>query len=223
MCDICGDAEWLPLADSTLPSWAWSVTPCECQIKRQAERLQRICGLTESERRLTLADVSPNGPGTDEMISAARRFIAEPSGFLTLYGGSGNAKTMILQSVINACVSDGVLAIYTTFYNLISYIKEAFNENESAQRRIQQFIDARVLAIDEMDKVRATDWVIELRGALLDRRYRDAIDGASGTLFAMNSAPDSDSFMPDWLTSRLYDGRFTVIHNTDPDMRRLMR
>lgn len=193
----------------------------DCIGWRQAERLQAMCGLNDAERKITLFSIAPNGQDTTRMVQAAQTFIAQPAGFLTIYGSCGNAKTLILQAVVNAMLSQGVAAIYTTFYDLVNWIREAYNdrENESAWRRVKRLQDVRVLCIDELDKVKQSEWVSEVETQLLDARYRDGIAGLSGTLLAMNGNID---LLSDHLESRLRDGRNVLIQNNDPDMRRVM-
>ena len=115
----------------------------------------------------------------------------------------------------------GVSAVYTTFYDLVGYVREAFKrESESAWRRVLHFQSVRALAIDEFDKVKTSEWIEELETAVIDRRYRDGLAGQRGTIIAMNSNVDS---LPDWIESRLRDGRNRVIGNDDPDVRPMLR
>jgi len=177
--------------------------------------------MTADEMRYRLDDIMPTGGGTDAMVTAACVFVANPRGILTLHGGSGNAKTVVLQAIVNECLMRGVSAVYTTFYDLAGYVREAFGrESESAWRRVLHFQSVRVLAIDEFDKVKTTEWIEELETAIIDRRYRDGLAGMCGTVVAMNEPPSS---LPDWIESRLRDGRNRVIGNNDPDVRPMLR
>jgi len=40
-----------------------------------------------------------------------------------------------------------------------------------------------------------------------------------GTVIAMNESPDA---LPQWISSRLRDGRNRIVHNADPDVREMM-
>jgi len=174
---------------------------------------------------LRLSDVSEAGPGTAAMLAAAREFVAQPSRMLTLWGGAGNAKTLILQAVVNECIERGVMAVYVTMLDLLEYIREAYQEGQegrygSAWSRMDRVTAVPVLAIDEVDKIKATEWAIERETAILDKRYRLGLARHVGTLLAMNTNPDR---LPEWISSRLADGRNRIVHNDDPDMRRLMK
>lgn len=219
-CEICHDTE-IVVTDAELNA----AMPCPaCSTVRRAERLQRICGLTDDERKADLSQIvitSPHG-GTARMVAAARAFIETPRGMLTIYGSCGNAKTVVLQSIVNAMLARNIGAIYATFYDVVTWIKESFSDASdiSAELKVKQLVDTPVLCIDELDKVKSTDWVMELKTHLLDARYRRGLAGLCGTVFAMNASIDT---LPDWMYSRLRDGRNVVVENNDRDMRPLMK
>jgi DNA replication protein DnaC len=198
----------------------------DCDRREQVERLQALqslSSLNDAERQITLADIALTSGPTDDMVAAARSFLINPRNMLTLWGGSGNAKTTILQAVVNECWLVGISAIYITLYDLAGYVREAINkENQSTWRRVRRFQSVRVLCIDEFDpgKVKETEWLRELESAIIDQRYRDGLAGTVGTLIAMNSNPAE---LPYWIYSRLSDGRNRIIRNTDPDVRPMMR
>ncbi len=198
---------------------------CECTAAFRAARLQQISGLNPDEQQITLNDVIESGPGTAAMLTAARSFVAQPAGFLTLWGGPGNAKTLTLQGIVNECIQHNIMAVYVTCLDLLDYLREAFNEKqdgryESAWKRMERFTNIQVLCIDEVDKVKPSEWTIERETAIFDKRYRQGLACRAGTVLAMNANPDR---LPDWIYSRLSDGRNRIIENRDPDMRRLMR
>lgn len=60
-----------------------------------------------------------------------------------------------------------------------------------------------VLALDELDKVRLTEWAKEKLYQLCDARYRDR--DRKGTLFAMNIQPATDNADFGYLFSRMRD------------------
>jgi hypothetical protein len=184
------------------------------------ERLQAICNLTGSERSYRLSDIAAKGD-TGRMVEAAEVFISAPIGILTLWGRTGNAKTVVLMSVVNECIERNISAVYLTGFDLVSYIKDAFNqENESALARMRSFESVTVLCLDELDKVKWTEFVEEQITELIDRRYRLGLGGGYGTVIAMNKDPQT---LPIWIYSRLRDGRNTIIENRDADMRPYMR
>lgn len=220
-CSICGGLGYLSANVEINDPIFGKLLPCDCTAAYRASLLQTISGLTGDELAARLDDVRTAGPGTAAMLSAARSFLEKPAGMLTLWGGVGNAKTLILQAVVNECIEQGVMAVYVTMLDLLEYIREAYNgQAESAWRRLDRFATVPVLAIDEVDKVKVSDWSLERETSLFDKRYRLGVSRMAGTLIAMNVNPDR---LPEWIYSRLCDGRNQIIHNTDPDMRRLMK
>lgn len=199
------------------------IEPCEC---RTEQLLRRICGLAPNEYGVRLSSIITDGkPGATGMVALARQFVDRPANILTVYGGVGSAKTIVLQAIVNECITRRIEAVYMTFYELLDFVKRAFDRDDegylrdgSLSTRLNKLTARRVLCIDEVDKIRATDWVTEIRTELFDRRYRDM--GNLGTVLAMNTKPDD--CLPEWICSRLYDGRNAVFHNIDKDMRPLI-
>lgn len=224
-CFVCGGLGVFSINVPTNDRRFGLLFPCECTAAYRASLLQRISGLTGDELAQRLDDVRPAGPGTARMLDAARSFLEVPSGMLTLWGGVGNAKTLILQATVNECIQLGVMAVYITMTDLLDHVRDAYSEKDageygSASRRLDRFATVPVLAIDELDKVKATDWALERETALIDKRYRLGMSRMAGTLLAMNKDPHT---LPEWIRDRLFDGRNTVIHNVDPSMRGMMR
>lgn len=197
---------------------------CSCKAEEDVARLRALSGLHGTELGIRLSDIDVSaGLGAARMVAACREFIAYPVGILTLWGGVGNAKTMALQGVVNELQSVG--AVYVTAFDLLSYIRSAFNAkrevlDDDAYSRLCRFERVRILAVDEFDKVRVTDWVAEQLTDLIDKRYRGGIYGEIGTLIAMNSSPEEQ---PDWIASRLKDGRNRIVHNADADLRPVLK
>ena len=219
-CEICRDTGWVRSADDlpvTHPEFG-KVTRCICKAQEDAEHLQDVSKMTDVERTYSISDLVARGQGSKEMLEAGEIFLNEPTGILTIYGGTGNAKTLLLQAVVNHLLKDQhKRAVYVTMFDLMGYIRSAFDEDDaSAIARLDKYRTTPVLAIDEFDKIKTTDWVLSQVTSLIDRRHRDGIAGKAGTLIAMNADIES---MPDWIYSRLTDGRNKIIHNTDPDMR----
>jgi DNA replication protein DnaC len=226
VCSICNDIGWLRLDVPFGHPRHGQLERCACKGVEDAQRLQRLCGLTAAERHLRLDGIDAVGrPGTAQMLSACIAFRESPAGIITLWGGVGNAKTMALQATVNELVDGKVEAVYMTAFDLISHIRDAFNAkreviSEGAYERLLRFERVRVLAIDELDKVRVTEWALEQITDLVDKRYRLGLDGKAGTMIAMNSNPAEQ---PEWIASRLLDGRNVVVHNADADIRSALK
>lgn len=184
--------------------------------------LQENSGLTEARFKVRLADIVVEGrPGTARMLQACLEFCERSTGILTLWGGVGNGKTMALHGVVNELNGRGMQAVYVTAFALIAHIQGAFDSrhevrSDSAYRRLRSFETFSVLALDELDKINPTKWVLDQLTDLIEVRYQLGEDETAGTLIAMNADPAQQS---EWIASRLLDGRNRVVHNDDPDIR----
>ena len=202
---------------------------CKCLNRSTATRVQRLNRMRPAELALRLADIDLDvgEDGTRRMVAAARAFLADPTGMLTICGSPGNAKSMALMAVVNELNARGVPALYITMFDLVGYVRQAFYKDQhgnilvgsdDAYGRLKWFSGVQVLAVDEFDKIKTTDWVLEQMTDLVDERYRSA--ETRGTIFAMNAGVQK---LPDWIASRLLDGRNRLVVNQDADLRPELR
>jgi DNA replication protein DnaC len=204
-------------------------------------RLAARSGLNPEDLSVRLADIGEvhhhDGEVSNRaMLEASRAFVADPFGFLYVWGDWGNAKSEALIAIVNELNAKGAgtIAMYIKFSKLVEYMREAFADRKrrdanpdadmSYQRRFEEIRAIPALAIDEFDfaagKVRLTEFVEEFRFDFLDDRYRDAITGRTATVFASNSPPES---LPEPIYDRIRDGRFKIVRNTAPSSRPAMR
>lgn len=160
--------------------------------------------------------------GNEAMLQAANEMLTNPYGWLWIHGGPGNAKSEVLIALVNELnLSGRGPAVYTKFTTLIDYMRDAFNERKQQDKhgpdvdlgyiaRFERLKGIKVLAIDEMDKVRDTPFMLDFRFDFLDERYRQGVNGQTVTLFTSNVNPAQ---LPDPIWDRVRDGRFKIIHN----------
>lgn len=220
-----------------------TLVPCQCQAdeirRREIARLSQVSGLLPEELALRLDDVAVEPrdaivaktlpaeelverQDTVAMLELAHRFIEQPWGFLTLHGPYGNAKTLILQAVVNEFREQrGVTGTYVRMHDLLDYIRAGYasDTQNGARARYERLKSLPILAIDEFDAARMTDFAYEFRTAFLDDRYRLAATRRAHTLFAMNGNPAE---LPGDLYDRMRDGRFVIFRNADASMRPAM-
>ncbi len=184
-----------------------------CASLALQQRLAAECGLLDSELAVNLDDAIGNGPDTAHMLAMAREFCRQPWGMWIVWGGYGNAKTLVLQAVVNHFRQKGILAVYVRFKDLLDYIRAGnrpgLEEDDDARRRYRRLLDVAVLAIDEVDKANLTAYADEFRSAFLDDRWRYGCLPDTRlrrhTLLAMNCNPID---LPGHIYDRLRDGRF---------------
>jgi len=241
-CSACDGSGWVERHDDYLGLDHVTMVPCPdpAGVHRAAEvaRLSRISGLLPEELALRLDDVIERGDtagvetlpveglvaqqNTTAMLELARRFVERPWGFLTLHGEYGNAKTLVLQAVINEFRErHGIVGTHVRMRDLLEYVRAGYapNAQDDARARYERLKALPILAIDEFDAARMTDFAYEFRTAFLDDRYRLAVTCRAHTLFAMNCDPVE---LPGDLYDRLRDGRFVIFHNADVSMRPAM-
>ena len=221
-CPACGNTGWIECRDDI--GYDGHATMKRCPdptgVHKAVEiaRLARISGLLPEETAVRLDDVAMVGD-TARMTKLARKFVAEPWGFLTLWGGYGNGKTLILQAIVNEFRQRrGIVGTYVRMHDLLEYVRAGYSPSAKtdARARYERLKSLPVLAIDEFDAARMTDFAYEFRTAFLDDRYRLAVTRRAHTLFAMNCDPAA---LPGDIYDRLRDGRFVIFHNTDRSMR----
>lgn len=212
---------------------------CDNPIHHEAQlqKMSKLSGLLPGDLTRKLSDIYPNRENV-RMLKAARKMINNPTGWLYLYGSPGNAKTEVLIASVNEINQAGKgPAMYLKFSTLLNYMRDAFSEIKYRTSQIQsgkppdefavgnyltrfnRLKEIKVLAIDEFDKVNvSTNFAEEFRFDFFDERYHQAIHGETATIFASQTGPNDPS-MPEPLSSRLNDGRFTVIKNEAGDAR----
>ena len=157
-CPACDGSGWVERRDEYqgLPHVTMVPCPDPAGVHRAAEvaRLARISGLLPEELALRLDDVVGRGGDTSKMVALARRFVEEPWGFLTLWGGYGNGKTLILQAVVNEFRErHGIVGTYVRMHDLIEYVRAGYaaDARDDARARYERLKALPVLAIDEFE------------------------------------------------------------------------
>lgn len=210
--------------------------PCDFCVKRRRDKLraefQSISALTDEESKYRLDSIITVGrTDTAEMLESCREMVNKNASMLTFWGSSGNAKTLALIATVNEFLDRGIPAIYLPSYDMLNWIQDAFNDkgdikSESAYARLERCKGIRMLAVDELQGIKVTDWRLEQLRNLIDRRWRDGLEGKSFTLFAMNESPEG---LEPRIFSRLRDGRnranrnLPILLNEDKDMRPLLK
>jgi len=209
----------------------YSVLCTTCQIKRLSTKrieLQKLSAMSPKEIQSRFADIeTKNRPDTKKMLEAFQGFVKNgATGMLTVFGTNGNGKTAVLIAAVNECLDKGIPAIYITASDLLNWIQDAFNRDNTtkdgtALDRLTRIKQIRVLAIDELQAIKMTDWRREQLENLIDHRWRfGTYDVELGTLFAMNEHPSQ--LQSNRILSRISHGSAvdgTVIENNDPDLR----
>jgi DNA replication protein DnaC len=107
-------------------------------------------------------------------LAAARAFVAQPRGWLTYVGGYGSGKTMLIYACLNHLADRGVFGRYVVMPDLLSQLRTALRQDDMAYASIlRRVVQAPILAVDELDKIRDSEFVDEVLEAIFLARYAD--------------------------------------------------
>lgn len=214
--------------------------PCDdCKPKRDAAQKKRYQALSEMTdldqgyllESFILKDKDGDRKGTAAMIEAGREMLDGDCNMITVWGKYGNGKSMFLKAMVNHFLDLGYPALYISAFDAIQWIQDAYHRDGtiktvgeaggSALDRIDMLKDVAVLALDELQAFKPTDWNISIIESIVDRRWNKAIAKESYTLFAMNESPAN---LSDRIQTRIKDRRLrasgpTIILNEDSDVR----
>jgi hypothetical protein len=194
-----------------------------CQTGRMESYVAANCGLDAEGMVISLEDFKAAGPfaGKKPALDCARALMAmnrEPAGYVTFLGDYGVGKSHLLKGVVNGFRNLGVMARYSTLADMLGDIREKFGET-SGSRAVESVIEdyrrARVLCLDEIDKVNLTGWAKETIFRLFDNRWQES--DKLLTVMASNTAPADFPAELGYLRSRINGG--VVVEVPGPDVR----
>jgi DNA replication protein DnaC len=219
-CPVCGGLGFItsgaPLGD---PEFG-KMRLCPKINPLEHPTLRRFLGLAEPELDWNWDRVL-NVNNAREAVRIVRETIERGYGWVYLWGGTGLAKSLILKVAVAeyARRHSPLKASYADLVSIMDHIRSGFdatNPNEQALRILDHYREIPLLAIDELDKINKTQWVSEREFVLLNHRYQQAIYKQQISLFASNLGPNA---LPDYLYSRIMDGRFEVVQLQGADLR----
>ena len=209
-CPVCGGQGWIRKDVGIHDKDFGRLFPCP---NLDPELLYgRFCGLdgAAGEYKLDWSNIVDYGD-TIRVAREVRRALDKGYGWIFLWGGYGQAKTLILKIATAVAIRNQQQASYTRMAEIIESLRQSFDQDrpfEEAQRRLDYFAEVPLLAIDEFDRVRNTEFANEQRFVLMDRRYESAVRRQTITLMAANTDPRN---FDGYLADRIHDGRFAVI------------
>jgi DNA replication protein DnaC len=216
-CLICGGLGLYRLdVERGDPRWG-KLYPCECWSgELEAERreaLTMVSNMMPDELSITLESLVGRNDMTIVMIEAAKLFDSGACNMLTLCGGVGLGKSATLMALVNAANKrEFGSGYYVRFVDLMNIIRAGYKDN-SSDTKYSKLINVKVLAIDEIDKAKESEWAQEFRTLFFDDRYRQARNKLTKTVIAMNGGI---SDLPEHLSDRLRwgiykEGGFRVV------------
>lgn len=172
-----------------------------------------ISGLKPHEQQLQISDIRKSEPVHTVLRVLARQMLADPFGWISVYGQehpetgtvTGSAKSLFAQILVAEFCRQRVRALYKHAGDVSQMLYQDLEDSQSANEMLLR--RCRVLAIDEMQDINPTEWLVGKFKALLDHRYRSADQGMV-TVLVWQRHPEEYGWVPESWLSRMADGRF---------------
>lgn len=181
-----------------------------------------MSGLNRREQAYRIDSIQELAPVHAQLREHGRQMLDDPYGWLTLYGQendqrtvTGSAKSLLAQAVVAEFCARGTRAVYYHAVDLVQlYYRDIDQDSSAGEDMLKR---ATVLAIDEIQSINPTDFIVGKLSALLDHRFRLADDLV--TILVWQRHPETylnkgAQWVPEAWMSRMRDGRF---NRTAPD------
>lgn len=177
-CEKCRDMGFVDAVDQ---QGRPVMTPCQCQIVRQAEARITRSGLSEAMREKTFDTFQANLHWQKNMLEAAKRYVdkIDEKRWFFLGGNPGSGKTHICTAICGELLKKGMGVMYFRWLVDGEHLKSLVNE-PAFDEEIEKFQTAQVLYIDDLFKSKNTQngvlaaptvGDVKMAFKLLDYRY----------------------------------------------------
>jgi len=194
------------------------------QLQRWLEQSSGLEGLYLDGKHALDVRVASEHPlsGQEEAFKIAWALLSElpaPKTWALFSGDYGRGKSHILVGLVNGCRLAGVWAQYVTTEQMLERIRSTYDpmsamETTAEVRRHFELVP--VLVVDELDRVKWTEWAGEKLVAIFNQRYLEQ----RSTVFASNLGPQALAKKVEplaALVSRISSGHVVTVGG--PDLR----
>ena len=194
-CPDCGDRRVI----ETMQAGYQAVRPCHCRNFHRRLRLFNAADIPARNLAATFHRPNPQLIASSRQVEKAwgaayafaQVYDDGQRGFL-LYGEPGTLKTSILCATLHwLTLERGIDCRFIEFSLLLSRIRESMGGGSSTP--LEPIRSSTVLAIDELGKMRGTDWERAMLDDLISSRYQAGRTTLFATNFPARSAGDKQS------------------------------
>jgi DNA replication protein DnaC len=121
-----------------------------------------------------------------EAYELAQAFAARPKGTLALYGSFGTGKTHLLAAIANAVTATGRTCRFASVVSLFDALQERIEQKRDYHELVRQAIGTPLLVLDDLDKLKPSEFREETLYKLLNGRSTAGLPLA----LSANRAPD---------------------------------
>ncbi|MCL0057969.1 ATP-binding protein, partial [Dehalococcoidales bacterium] len=185
-CPICNGAGFVYVNVPIGHTDFGKAVPCQCtkeEIDKEHQiRLQQYSNLGLLTR-LTFDNLLPQGRSGNnqeqfsQAYQAAKKFAAEPKGWLILTGPSGCGKTHLAAAVANERLSQRQPVFFITTPDLLDHLRATFSP--TSEIPYDQFFDqvrnTPLLILDDLGAQTSTPWAKEKLDQLLNHRFNSQL------------------------------------------------
>ena len=150
----------------------FTMRECSCMTRRRCLARIRRSGLGELYERYTLDTYTTGEPWQRHIKDKALKYVESASGWFYICGRSGSGKTHITAAIARELIEAGMEMRYFMWRQDAPRLKASVNDRAEYERMMQDFIDCRVLLIDDLWKGGSvTEADVSLTFELLNARY----------------------------------------------------